>query len=113
MGIPILSESDDATGSLWERNPYYAVVDEDGNQLPYFDYVRVTRVQDEEGRYLAAMQGHIDVCAADCGDLNKHAILKDNESRGNYDTLIWKGSRQASQISWRYPAGQEDQNFKD
>ena len=90
-----------------ERNSYYPVVDAEGNQLPYFDYVRVTRVPDGEARYLSVIQGEVDICAADCGDLNKHAVLKDNESRGNYDTLIWKGSRQTSQISWRYPTGQQ------
>jgi peptide/nickel transport system substrate-binding protein len=114
-------ETDESTGTLWERNPYYPVVDAEGNQLPYFDYVRVSRVPDGEARYLSVIQGEVDICAADCGDLNKHAVLKDNESRGNYDTLIWKGSRQTSQVSWRYPTGQQlkgaapgtqDPNFK-
>ena len=117
QGVPILLawtpiEADEATGSLWQRNPYYPVVDTAGNQLPYFDYVRVNRITDAEARYLAVMQGQADVCAADCGDLNKHAVLKSNASRGNYDVLIWKGSRQASELSWRYPAGQQDENFK-
>ena len=103
--IPV--ETDESTGTLWERNAYYPVVDAEGNQLPYFDYVRVARVTDNEARYLSVIQGEVDICAADCGDLNKHAVLKDNESRGNYDTLIWKGSRQTSQISWRYPTGQQ------
>jgi peptide/nickel transport system substrate-binding protein len=114
-------ETDESTGTLWERNPYYPVVDAEGQQLPYFDYVRVSRVPDGEARYLSVIQGEVDICAADCGDLNKHAVLKDNESRGNYDTLIWKGSRQTSQVSWRYPTGQQlkgaapgtqDPNFK-
>ena len=112
LAIPSLQawlpvETDESTGTLWERNAYYPVVDAEGKQLPYFDYVRVSRVTDGEARYLSVIQGEVDICAADCGDLNKHAVLKDNESRGNYDTLIWKGSRQTSQISWRYPTGQQ------
>ncbi len=109
--IPL--ELNEGQGSLWERNPYYPVVDVEGNQLPYADYVRYTYVPDAEARYLAIMQGDVDVCAHDCGDLNKRAVLMRNSNRGNYDVLIWRGSRQASMLSWRYPAGQEDAGFKE
>jgi peptide/nickel transport system substrate-binding protein len=102
---------DETKGVLWERNPYYAVVDPEGNQLPYIDYVKVRVIADKESRYLAALQGYVDIGAADFGDLNKHAILKARSEAGNYDVLIWKGSRQPSQIYWRWPFAQDD-NFK-
>ena len=108
----IPKEVDETKGVLWERNPYYAVVDPEGNQLPYIDYVNVTPIADKEARYLAAMQGEVDVGGADFGDLAKHAVLKERAAVGNYDVLIWQGSRQASEIGWRWPYAQDD-NFKE
>ena len=97
----IPKDVDETKGVLWERNPYYADVDAEGNQLPYIDYVKVTPVADKEARYLAAMQGEVDIGGADLGDLAKHAVLKGRAAAGNYDVLIWQGSRQASEIGWR------------
>jgi len=108
--VPI--EFDETKGCLYERNPYYAVVDPEGNQLPYTDYVRVRAIDDKESRYLAAIQGEVDIGAADFSDLNKHAVLKERAAAGNYDVLIWQGSRQASLISWRWPYAHDD-NFKE
>ena len=108
--VPI--KVDETKGCLYERNPYYAVVDPEGNQLPYTDYVRVRAIVDKEARYLAAIQGEVDIGAADFGDLNKHAVLKERAKAGNYDVLFWQGSRQPSQIYWRWPYAQDD-NFKE
>lgn len=108
----VAKQVDETKGMLWERNPYYAVVDREGNQLPYVDYVKVRVISDKESRYLAVMQGQVDIGAADFGDLNKHAILKGRADAGNYDVLIWRGSRQPSNIYWRWPFAQDD-NFKE
>jgi peptide/nickel transport system substrate-binding protein len=54
---------DGSEGPQWifERNPYYNVVDTAGNQLPYLDYVVMTLVQDTEVGALKALAGEIDM----------------------------------------------------
>ena len=54
---------DGSEGPQWifERNPYYNVVDTAGNQLPYIDYVVMTLVQDTEVGALKALAGEIDM----------------------------------------------------
>lgn len=45
---PWIMESNDNGVTTWVRNPYYFKVDANGNQLPYFDYVVSTLVEDME-----------------------------------------------------------------
>ncbi len=96
---------------LWERNPYYSVVDETGNQLPYIDYIRVGVTPDLEARFLKAMQGDIDIGSQEFQDLGKFSLLKQREDQGNYQVVIWSGSRQPSMVRFDWPAAQ-DENFK-
>jgi len=50
-------------GPQWtfERNPYFNAIDAAGNQLPYFDYVVMTLVEDGEVGTLKALAGEIDM----------------------------------------------------
>ena len=50
------------TGQQWvlERNPYYYVVDTDGNQLPYLDRVQLTLAENPEVINLRAIAGEYD-----------------------------------------------------
>ena len=50
------------TGQQWvlERNPYYYVVDTDGNQLPYLDRVQMTLAENPEVINLRAIAGEYD-----------------------------------------------------
>lgn len=45
---------------VWERNPYFWAVDEEGNQLPYIDRFRNTKVE-VELNYLRAITGESDM----------------------------------------------------
>ena len=55
-----LKEYKEGQYTIWERNPYYWVVDKDGNQLPYIDGIVVTGFQDKEVQKLAFLDGKVD-----------------------------------------------------
>ena len=55
-----LKEYNEGTSSSWERNPYYWVVDKEGNQLPYVDTIRVTGYQDKEVEKVNYLAGKAD-----------------------------------------------------
>jgi peptide/nickel transport system substrate-binding protein len=48
------------TEIVFERNPYYWKVDDQGNQLPYIDTLRGEQFQDAEGRLFAMLNGDVD-----------------------------------------------------
>jgi peptide/nickel transport system substrate-binding protein len=92
-----------------ERNPYYWVVDTEGNQLPYIDNVVMTLAEDLEVVNLRAMAGEYDLQERHI-DLQKLPLILDNRDRGNYDVhldLAYNGADTAIQINLSYVADPE------
>ena len=92
-----------------ERNPYYYVVDTEGNQLPYIDNVVLTLAENLEVVNLRAMAGEYDMQERHI-DLQKLPIILDNRERGNYDVhldLAYNGADNAIQINHSYTADAE------
>ena len=82
----------DSTEGVWAtRNPYYPVVDPEGNQLPYIDHVRIKIFSDEQAGILSTIQGETDVQGTHHGNLANFQLLKENEAKGNYQVLVWRG----------------------
>ena len=71
---------------VMERNPYFYMVDQAGNQLPYFDTLRVDAVGDLELYNLKITAGESDV-AMWFPTFDKMELYKANEAKGNYKTL--------------------------
>lgn len=80
---------------LMERNPYYWKVDEEGNQLPYIDYVRFDVVEKRELANMKAMAGEIDFQFRHLNFSNYTAFVE-NEEKGGYRTLTWQKAVGAS-----------------
>lgn len=67
------------------RNPYYWKVDTAGNQLPYLDELRTTRVADPEATLLKTIAGDFDfVRISSLGGTANLPVLSDNKTQGNY-----------------------------
>ena len=64
--------------TTWERNPYYFKVDEDGQQLPYIDYVTSTLVEDMEMVQLKYMTGEADF-ARESASIDNISLYRENE----------------------------------
>ncbi|MBX3062266.1 MAG: ABC transporter substrate-binding protein [Anaerolineae bacterium] len=95
-GIPSLTpwviKTSDTTGILMERNPYFGVVDTEGNQLPYADYYHAPFVGTQQNGVLKAIAGEVDVVERNIQLFDQLPTLKENEARGDYKLLFWRGT---------------------
>ncbi|MGI9417796.1 MAG: ABC transporter substrate-binding protein [Geminicoccaceae bacterium] len=89
----MLTTAPPATRFVFERNPHYHRVDEQGQQLPYIDRV-VMEVVDSKLIPIKAGAGETDLQAR--GLFFKHyTFLKENEERSGLNTLLWQTARGA------------------
>ena len=70
-----------------ERNPYYWMVDTDGNQLPYIDRVRMTLAEDLEVLNLRAIAGELDMQSRHI-DIGKLPVFVQNSIKGDYSIKL-------------------------
>lgn len=77
---------------VYERNPYYFAVDEEGNQLPYIDEITFDLFQDPETINLWAVQGKLDEQSRGLDSANL-PLYKQNEAKGDYRTLTWRSTQ--------------------
>lgn len=98
----------DSQSILHERNPYYWVVDQEGNQLPYIDTMDVTLVEDDKVQKLEVVNGEVDYLhgghhALVLGDLKE---IRDRKQDNQLNTLFWdSGSGSGTMVFWNqdYP----------
>jgi len=79
------------TQEIFERNPYFWKVDNEGNQLPYADTVIANIVSDMETANLKIIAGEIDFAGMPL-NLENYPLYRENEKQGNYRTLLWRGT---------------------
>jgi peptide/nickel transport system substrate-binding protein len=65
---------------IYDRNPYFWMVDEAGNQLPYIDHLRVTLVSNVETANLQVLQGELDYLGTDQTGMASYPLFKMNET---------------------------------
>lgn len=75
--------------AVWSRNPYYWVVDKEGNQLPYIDQIIVTAVKDKEIEKLAYTEGRADHAHFHGQGLADVQSLRDAESKSQLEVRFW------------------------
>ncbi len=93
---------------ILERNPYYYVVDQAGNQLPYIDHVEVTLVENLDVNMLKVFGGETEICGRPCkyNDLKNMAAFRQNETSGGYTTMLWDGGSGSIPLwmpNWNHP----------
>jgi peptide/nickel transport system substrate-binding protein len=66
--------------TTWERNPYYFKVDEDGNQLPYIDYITSTLVEDMQMVQMKYMSGEADF-GRESATIDNISLYRENEEK--------------------------------
>ncbi len=74
------------THDIYERNPYFFEVDQEGNQLPYIDRLFVQVVEDE--RLQEARRATGSVSEGIC-DMSQISIFIKNAARGHYSIRHW------------------------
>jgi peptide/nickel transport system substrate-binding protein len=77
----------DTDYAVFERNPYYYKVDEEGSQLPYIDQVRYNIIADPETMFAHAINGDFHFHSRHFNDNSHRADAVENEANGNYTVL--------------------------
>ncbi|WP_372377169.1 ABC transporter substrate-binding protein [Vibrio natriegens] len=70
--------------AVWERNPYYWMVDTAGNQLPYLDSIYFSYSENKEEMVLRAAAGETDFQTRHIGLSTYRPMLMDNQEKGGY-----------------------------
>jgi peptide/nickel transport system substrate-binding protein len=76
-----------ARPAVWERNPYYWKVDQEGNQLPYIDRL-VFDIYDVETINLKAMNGEVGMQGRHL-DFANYPLFMENRDKGGYRVHHW------------------------
>lgn len=75
--------------ATYERNPYYWVVDSEGNQLPYIDKIVSTAFQNSEIEKVNVLQGKSDWTHHWVLNLTDIANLRKEQANGDYEIRFW------------------------
>jgi peptide/nickel transport system substrate-binding protein len=94
--------------ALFERNPYYFVVDPAGNQLPYLDNMKRQFIADSELENLDIIAGKVDVQTIYIR-IADFPLYKENEEQGNYNALAKRAWQHHVLIYWLNPAVADEQ----
>jgi peptide/nickel transport system substrate-binding protein len=96
----------------FERNPYYFKVDQDGNQLPYIDNLRMTQVEDNNSIVIMGIAGELDFTNRHIDSVANKPVFFDNQESGGYriyDTVASEMNTAILQLNLNY----EDDGFRD
>jgi peptide/nickel transport system substrate-binding protein len=99
------SSFDEGVRGVYERNPFYWVVDAEGNQLPYIDKVISTTFQNAEVEKVNVLQGKSDWTHHWVMNLTDVANLRKEADAGGYEIRFWdsgSGSGTAFFLSYDY-----------
>jgi ABC-type transport system substrate-binding protein len=86
-----LAKYQESVASTYQRNPYYWVVDKDGNQLPYVDSISYNVVSNVQTRKLQMQQGKFDFVHGRFAGLVLSDIsgLRSTQSRSGMQMTLW------------------------
>lgn len=89
----VLTKIDEQGNKFFDRNPYYFVVDKEGNQLPYIDQQQSVIVKDAQVRTLKLISGELHAAAENPLPVKDYTLYKENEQKGNYKVMLWGNTR--------------------
>ncbi|NLB89837.1 MAG: ABC transporter substrate-binding protein [Clostridiales bacterium] len=89
----VLYNIDTDGNKYYKRNPYYFVVDKEGNQLPYIDEQMTVIVADSQTRTLKLINGELDAAGENPLPVSDYTLYKENEEKGNYNCYLFDNSR--------------------
>jgi len=105
---------DNNSGCVLERNPYYYVVNTNGDQLPYIDEIHFTVQSNAQTIKLQIQQGSVDYCQGQFNQVGLPDVstLTNAKDKGNYDILLWNtGSGTGSIFFFNYDWIAKDKKY--
>lgn len=108
----VLDRIDTNGNKFFTRNPYYHVVDQEGNQLPYIDEQEAMIVQDKDVRALKLISGEIHAAGENPLPVSDYTMLKENEANGDYSVYLFENTR-GSDCAFTFNITDQDENLRD
>ena len=108
----VLDRIDENGNRFFARNPYYHVVDQEGNQLPYIDEQEALIVQDKDVRNLKLISGEIHAAGENPFPVSDYTMLKENEEKGDYKLYLFENTR-GSDCAFTFNLTIEDENLRE
>jgi peptide/nickel transport system substrate-binding protein len=105
---PWIRVSTGTTHDIYERNPYFAEVDQDGNQLPYIDRIYVSVVEDRKLREARVATGGVSIGQT---ILSQISIYKKNEEKADFTIKKWKLSN-SSECMFAFNLNHKDSIYR-
>lgn len=106
----VLYNVDTDGNKYFKRNPYYFVVDQAGNQLPYIDEQMTVIVADSQTRTLKLINGELDAAGENPLPVSDYTLYKENEEKGNYTVYLFDNSR-GSDAAFTFTQTLEDETL--
>ncbi len=75
---------------IFTRNPYYWMVDSQGNQLPYIDRIERLAVPDVEAQLLKILAGDVDFSDMSMYGIESKSLVIDEQEEGDYRILPYR-----------------------
>jgi peptide/nickel transport system substrate-binding protein len=97
--------------SVIERNPYYFLVDPEGNQLPYIDRMRFDVVENIDILNLKAVAGAVDMQMRNLSWENL-PLFYENAEQGDYHVIQWTMA-EGSQCCFHFNLNHEDPGLRE
>jgi len=91
----VLTKIDEQGNKYFDRNPYYYVVDQYGNQLPYIDQQVAVIVKDAEVRTMKLISGELHAAGENPLPVSDYTLYKENEQKGDYTVYLFGNTRGA------------------
>ena len=98
----VVKEVKEDGSAIYERNPYFWIVDSAGNQLPYADYHKRQFINSKETMNLDILAGKVDMQGM-FTKIDDYTLYKENEDKGNYNVIPAKAWQHHVLIYWWNP----------
>jgi peptide/nickel transport system substrate-binding protein len=103
--------------TLWEKNPYHFICDNEGNQLPYFDSITSLRVADLALLNAKIVGGAFDFSGFDTS-IQNYKTYSDAADKGGYKVVLWRSGKGSDVVynvncNWGQVGMQEEQKPED
>ena len=83
---------DDSNVAVFQRNPYFYKIDEEGSQLPYIDEVRYDTIPEQQAILLRVTNGDFHFHSRHVMSLANKPVIVENQERGKYKVLDFQGT---------------------
>ena len=83
---------DDSNVAVFQRNPYFFKIDEEGSQLPYIDEVRYDTIPEAQAILLRVTNGDFHFHSRHVNNLANRPVIVENQERGKYKVLEFQGT---------------------